>query len=77
MGIEHIGDHIIDGKFQSDKYPTCPPNKVPLSVEDPMAQDLLFEYAERRREVDPQFSIDLVWALFHNGFQFKAYCGKN
>jgi hypothetical protein len=26
--------HIVNGQFQSDKYPTCPPGKVSLSVED-------------------------------------------
>ena len=40
--------HIVNGKFQSDKYPTCPAGKVPLSTRDPMAQDLLEEYARRR-----------------------------
>lgn len=40
--------HIIDGEFQSDKYPTCPRGKVPLSVKDKTAQDLLWEYAQRR-----------------------------
>jgi hypothetical protein len=46
-----MGAHIIDGEFQSDKYPTTPPGKVPLSVKDPTAQDLLWEYAHRRRSV--------------------------
>lgn len=27
-----MGEHIINGEFQSDKYPTCPRGKVPLSV---------------------------------------------
>ena len=32
-----MGEHInADGKFQSDKYPTCPAGKVPLSTEDPL-----------------------------------------
>lgn len=44
-----MGAHTVNGQFQSDKYPTCPPGKVPLSVEDPTAQDLLWEYAQRRR----------------------------
>jgi hypothetical protein len=56
----HINGH---GKFQSDKYPTCPPGKVPLSVEDPTAQDLLWEYAQRRRAVDAEFAADLELAL--------------
>jgi len=58
-----MGDHLIDGEFQSDKYPTTPRGKVPLSVKDPMAQDLLWEYARRRRVVDTEFSDDLEEAL--------------
>jgi len=63
-----MGAHIVNGKFQSDKYPTCPPGKVPLSVEDPMAQDLLWQYAQRRRSVDAEFSEDLERALQAAGY---------
>ena len=58
-----MGNHLIDGEFQSDKYPTTPRGKVPLSVRDPTAQDLLWEYARRRRAVDAEFSDDLEAAL--------------
>lgn len=64
-----MGKHLIDGEFQSDKYPTTPHGKVPLSVKDPMAQDLLAEYARRRREVDSEFSDDLEEALKLAGFK--------
>lgn len=57
-----------DGKFQSDKYPTCPAGKVPLSVTDPTAQDLLWEYAQRRRTVDGEFSNDLEMVLVGSGY---------
>ena len=60
--------HLIDGEFQSDKYPTCPRGKVPLSVKDPSAQDLLWEYAQRRRLVDPEFADDLETALRTAGY---------
>lgn len=64
-----MGSHInADGKFQSDKYPTCPPGKVPLSTKDSMAQDLLWQYAQRRRPVDAEFSADLETALRSAGF---------
>lgn len=63
-----MGTHLIDGEFQSDKYPTCPRGKVPLSTGDPMAQDLLWEYAQRRRAVDPEFSNDLEAALRVKGY---------
>ena len=68
-----MGSHLLaDGKFQSDKYPTCPPGKVPLSVEDPMAQDLLWAYAQRRRSIDAEFSEDLETALRTAGYEPRS-----
>ncbi len=61
--------HLINGEFQSDKYPTCPRGKVPLSVKDPTAQDLLWEYAQRRRAVDTEFADDLEIALGTVGYK--------
>jgi hypothetical protein len=67
---KNMGTHInADGLFQSDKYPTCPPGKVPLSVKDATAQDLLWTYAQRRRAMDAEFSADLEDALMANGYQ--------
>lgn len=67
-----MGTHLVDGKFfQSDKYPTTPLGKVPLSVKDVTAQDLLWEYAQRRRSVDAEFSEDLQTALLVAGFKSK------
>ena len=64
-----MGTHINeDGFFQSDKYPTCPPGKGPLSVKDTTAQDLLWEYAQRRRAVDAEFAADLETVLKKSGF---------
>lgn len=63
-----MGEHLIDGEFQSDKYPTCPRGKVPLSCKDKAAQDLLWEYAQRRRSVDEDFSSDLERALRLAGY---------
>jgi hypothetical protein len=60
--------HIVDGDFQSDKYPNTPLGKVPLSTKDPTAQDLLYEYAQRRRKVDAQFADDLEIALHNRGY---------
>lgn len=60
--------HLVHGKFQSDKYPTCPPDKVPLSVKDPLAQDLLWVYAQRRRTVGPDFSDAVERRVLENGF---------
>jgi hypothetical protein len=63
-----MGAHLIDGEFQSDKYPTTPRGKVPLSVKDKSAQDLLWEYAQRRRAVDAEFADDLEAALKAVGY---------
>lgn len=63
-----MGSHIIDGEFQSDKYPTTPRGKVPLSVKDPTAQDLLWLYADRRAAVDQEFADDLRQALTDAGY---------
>jgi len=64
-----MGAHIVNGEFQSDKYPTCPRGKVPLSVKDPTAQDLLWTYAQRRRVIDAEFSDDLEAALLAAGYR--------
>jgi hypothetical protein len=64
-----MGAHLIEGEFQSDKYPTTPRGKVPLSVKDKSAQDLLWIYAQRRREVDAEFSDDLETALKAAGYK--------
>lgn len=61
--------HLINGEFQSDKYPTTPRGKVPLSVRDTTAQDLLWQYAQRRRSVDAEFAEDLETALQTAGYE--------
>ncbi len=63
-----MGAHLIDGEFQSDKYPTTPRGKVPLSVKDESAQDPLWEYAQRRRAADAEFADDLEAALKAVGY---------
>ena len=60
--------HIIDGEFQSDKYPGTPRGFVPLKCSDPDAQPLLWQYAHAHREKDAQFSDDLLIALKMKGF---------
>ena len=51
------------GNFQSDKYGWCAAGFVPLKTSDPMAADLLFEYANRRKEIDEEFARDLLESL--------------
>lgn len=65
--------HIIEGEFQSDKYPTTPRGMVPLKIRDLTAQDLLWEYAQRRRAVDAEFASDLELALTEAGYDHAAH----
>jgi hypothetical protein len=67
-----MGSHIINGQFQSDKYTWCLPGFVPLKVTDPMAQPVLWQYAQTRRERDPEFADDLEFALRAAGFNPKV-----
>lgn len=70
--IARPGPHLIGGAFQSDKYPTCPRNHVPLSVKDKAAQDLLWTYAEREEKRSPDFASALQQALRNAGFMPPA-----
>lgn len=64
-----MGSHLIDGHFQSDKYPWCKPDFVPLKVTDPDAQRRLWEYAQDHRARDEAFAEDLETALMGAGFE--------
>ena len=56
--------HLTEsGRFQSDKYKWCAAGFVPIKTSDPMAQDLLRIYAERRAAVDEQFCAELLSVL--------------
>ena len=58
-----MGEHIVNGEFQSDKYPWCPPGFVPLKLTDPMAWAPLWDYAYARQSVDKEFADDLWQAV--------------
>lgn len=45
----------------------------PLSVGDPTAQDLLWEYAQRKRSVDPAFADGLEAELGNAGFRLDTW----
>ena len=63
-----MSEHIVNGEFQSDKYPWSRPGFVPLKLTDPMAQPVLWAYAEVRREVDAEFAEDLQEMLIAAGY---------
>ncbi len=58
-----MGHHLVNGEFQSDKYPWCKRGFVPLKLTDPDARAVLNEYARRREKKDPEFSSDLWMAI--------------
>ncbi len=64
-----MGEHLVDGEFVSDKYPWCEPGFVPFKLTDEMAQPLLWQYAEVRRAIDPEFADDLQAALGMLGYE--------
>lgn len=64
-----MGNHLdADGQFRSDKYPWCKPGFVPLKLTDPMAQPVLWAYANARQEVDAEFASDLQVCLAGLGY---------
>ncbi len=63
-----MGEHLINGEFQSDKFPDTPRGLVPFKCSDVRAQDLLWEYSMRKASVDPEFSADLQQALRLQGY---------
>jgi len=67
-----MASHLENGEFKSDKYPETPRGLVPLKPTDPMAQDLLWEYAQRRCMVDKEFSADLKVALQLAGYKTRT-----
>lgn len=55
-----MGHHIDSkGRFQSDKYPQTPPDKVVLSLTDPKVQPLLLLVATAYETHDAEFAEDL------------------
>lgn len=67
---EHLTE---DGRFQSDKYDWCPSGYLPLSLKDPMARDLIAEYAKRRSWVDKEFGRDVAEALENTEVEDKLH----
>lgn len=59
-----MGHHInADDKFQSDKHPGLPPDRVRVSLENPRSERALRVLAQDYRAVDSGFSEDLLYRL--------------
>ncbi len=74
-----MGEHLVevDGKleFKSDKYAWCPPGFLALKFTDPLARDLIAEYARRRLPTDPELANDAMAALVEAGLVlYHARC---
>lgn len=63
-----MGEHLINGEFQSDKYRWCRRGFVPLKLTDPMAHPVLWAYAKERESVDREFADDLRDAMRYQGY---------
>lgn len=63
-----MGEHIVDGEFQSDKYPLTPRGKILLSLRDKLAQPFLWGLAQAYRVVDCALSDDLETCLRKEGY---------
>lgn len=62
-----MGHHLNEQKqFVSDRHPSLEPNKIVLSLQDELAQDLIYEYSTRTKEKD--LAEDLQTALEVLGF---------
>ena len=60
------------GVFKSDKYSWCKPGFLALKFTDPLAQDLIEEYAYRRADIDLEFKEDVLTALENKGYELEG-----
>lgn len=63
-----MGAHLIDGEFQSDKYPWAGRNFFPAKITDKRLQPMLWAMAQAYREVDAELTEDLEKALLNAGY---------
>lgn len=63
-----MGEHIVDGKFKSDKYGWCPAGFFAMKFTDPNAQPLLWKYAESIQDDDLELASDIRDALERVGY---------
>lgn len=59
-----MGHHIdSEGRFQSDKHPGLPPDRIRLNLANPRSERALRVLAEDYAEADPELARDLVTRL--------------
>ena len=64
-----IGHHIDDeGRFQSDKHPELPPDRIRVNFTNPRSQRALWALAEDYEDKDPELSADIKARLLDLGY---------
>ncbi len=64
-----MGHHIdAEGRFQSDKHPELPPDRIRLSFLRPESQRALWALADDYEEVDAELSSDIRQRLRSLGY---------
>lgn len=65
-----MGEHIVKGEFQSDKFPWCKPGFFPMKFTDKKSQPLLWKYAEIMDECgEGECSLDMKEMLRKAGYE--------
>ncbi|HEU01415.1 hypothetical protein LCGC14_0273180 [marine sediment metagenome] len=55
-----MGHHIdSQGRFQSDKHPSLPPDRLRVNITNPLSWDGLLQLADSYQTKDPEFADDL------------------
>ena len=78
-----MGEHLTpDGRFKSDKLEWCHEGYFALSFTDPLAQPLIWRYADSVDGIDPELARDLRHALRREGYDPEHCscvfeCGKD
>lgn len=59
-----MGHHIdAQGRFQSDRHPELPPDKILVSFHDPEARKALYRLAADYQKKDPELAADIKQRL--------------
>lgn len=54
-----MGHHIVNGRFQSEKHPELPPDRIIVSFTDPHARQALAALAIGYNNVDHELATDI------------------
>lgn len=61
-----MGHHIDNkGRFQSDKHPELPPDRIRINMANPRSMRAMFVLAQDYQEIDHELSNDIVRRLLN------------